>query len=100
MSIAVNKAASRADRQHPTLYAAADTVKILAVSEEISLTAACETTRSNSKARFTFDLDDNGECKTVIFRWLYQFKDYVKHLKDWHDEEGDRDISGKTFLMK
>ena len=42
----------------------------------------------------------NGGCKTVIFRWLYQFKDYVKHLKDWHDEEGDRDISGKTFLMK
>lgn len=49
MPIAVYKAASRADRQHPTLYAAADTVKILAVSEEISLTAACETTRSNIK---------------------------------------------------
>ena len=59
MPIAVYKAASRADRQHPTLYAAADTVKILAVSEEISLTAACETTRSNSKACLTFDLDDN-----------------------------------------
>ena len=59
MSIAVYKAASRADRQHPTLYAAADTVKILAVSEKISLTAACEATRANSKSCLTFDLDDN-----------------------------------------
>ena len=59
MSIAVYKAASRANRQHPTLYATADTVNILAVSEEISLTAACEATRSNSKACLTFDLDDN-----------------------------------------
>ena len=87
MSIAVNKAASRADRQHLTLYAAADTVKILAVSEEISLTAACEATRSNSKACLTFDLDDNKiDTRTnhILQHIVRAFISCFPHFRGWN----------------